>query len=150
MDSDGSTMIDFHMGCFGLGITRILQATVEALSTETGIRWPSLIAPHQIYIIPKKDGSRGEDYMTAAESLSDTLTQMHHLRGEVVIDDRMNLTIGRRQVDADRLGYPHTIILGVKALESPAQYEVVKTATRETTFMSLEQLMSFADQIQTI
>lgn len=150
MGSDGSSMIEFHMGCFGLGMTRILQATIEALSTETGIRWPSLIAPHQIYIIPKKDGSRSEDYLAAAEALSDTLTQRHHLRGEVVIDDRMNLTIGRRQVDADRLGYPYTIILGVKALESPAQYEVVETDTRETTFMSLDEVMSFADQIQTL
>ena len=52
--------------------------------------------------------------MIAAEALSDSFTQRRHLRGEVVIDDRMNLTIGRRQVDADRLGYPYTIILGVK------------------------------------
>ncbi|GFO18882.1 proline--tRNA ligase [Plakobranchus ocellatus] len=150
MDSDGSTMIDFQMGCFGLGITRILQASVEALSTETGLRWPGLIAPHQIYIIPKKDGSHSDDYLALAETLSDTLTRKHHLRGEVVIDDRMNLTIGRRQVDADRLGYPYMIILGVKALESPAQYEVVDTASKETTFMSLDQLMSFTDKLETI
>lgn len=52
--------------------------------------------------------------MAKAESLSDLFTQQPHLRGEVVIDDRMTLTIGRRQIDADRLGYPYIVILGVK------------------------------------
>lgn len=52
--------------------------------------------------------------MAAAESLSDSFTQRSHLRGEVIIDDRMSMTIGRRQVDADRLGYPYIVILGVK------------------------------------
>ena len=42
------------MGCYGLGVSRILQASVEVLSTEEEITWPSLIAPHQICIIPQQ------------------------------------------------------------------------------------------------
>ncbi|CAL1546346.1 unnamed protein product [Lymnaea stagnalis] len=149
-DQDGISAIDYNMGCFGLGMTRILQASLETLSTENSLRWPKLIAPHQIYIIPKKDGPRGDEYLANAEALSDALTQRPHLRGEVVIDDRMSLTIGRRNVDGDRLGYPYIVILGVKALESPAQFEVIDVNRGETTFMSTDQLMTFADSIETI
>ncbi|BFZ16805.1 hypothetical protein BsWGS_19843 [Bradybaena similaris] len=140
----------YSMGCYGLGLTRIIQSTIEVLSTENSLRWPKLIAPHQIYIIPKKDGPRGSEYLAAAESLSDSFTERSHLRGEVIIDDRMSMTIGRRQIDADRLGYPYIVILGVKALESPALYEVIDTAKGETTFMSKDQVMALADTIETI
>ena len=42
------------MGCFGIGTTRLLAAAVENLSHSEEIRWPRLIAPHQICIIPQK------------------------------------------------------------------------------------------------
>ena len=42
------------MGCYGLGVSRILQASVEVLSTDQKIRWPSLIAPYQVCIIRQK------------------------------------------------------------------------------------------------
>ena len=42
------------MGCYGLGVTRILAASIEVLSTEQEIQWPSLIAPYQVYVIPPK------------------------------------------------------------------------------------------------
>ena len=42
------------MGCFGIGTTRLLAASIEVLSTESEIRWPRLIAPYQVSIIPQK------------------------------------------------------------------------------------------------
>ncbi len=42
------------MGCYGIGTTRLLAAVIEVLSTNDEIRWPKLIAPHQICIIPQK------------------------------------------------------------------------------------------------
>ncbi|KAH9523430.1 prolyl-tRNA synthetase [Bulinus truncatus] len=148
--SQDSSIKEYSMGCFGLGMTRILQAAVEILSTENSLRWPKLLAPYQIYIIPKKDGTRGDEYLARAEEISDALTQRRHLKGEVVIDDRMSMTIGRRNLDADRMGYPYVVIIGVKALEDPAEYEVIETSKGETTFMSFDQLMSFADTVETI
>jgi prolyl-tRNA synthetase len=44
------------MGCYGLGVSRILQASVEVLSKDENIRWPSLIAPFQVCIIPQMVG----------------------------------------------------------------------------------------------
>lgn len=43
-----------EMGCYGLGVSRILQASVEVLSDGKHIRWPRMIAPYQIVIIPQK------------------------------------------------------------------------------------------------
>lgn len=43
-----------QMGCYGLGVTRILQAGIEVLSDDTRIQWPRLLAPYQICIIPQK------------------------------------------------------------------------------------------------
>jgi prolyl-tRNA synthetase len=45
-----------EMGCYGLGVTRILAAVVEVLSEGNRIRWPKLMAPYQICIIPQKVG----------------------------------------------------------------------------------------------
>ncbi|XP_012941867.1 probable proline--tRNA ligase, mitochondrial [Aplysia californica] len=147
---DGSSMVEYEMGCYGLGMTRILQASLESLSTDASLRWPRLLAPYQLCIIPKKDRTHGEEYLRLAESLSDQLTSHPHLRSEVIIDDRMSLTIGRRQVDADRLGCPYTLVLAGKALESSPQYEVIDNYTGETSFLSWEQLSDFVDKIVTV
>lgn len=61
-----------------------------------------------------QDGTRADEYLARAEEISDAFTQQSHLQGEVIIDDRMSMTIGRRQVDADRLGYPYIVVVGVK------------------------------------
>nr|KAG5710319.1 hypothetical protein BaRGS_009035 [Batillaria attramentaria] len=105
-----------HMGCYGLGVTRVLQATVEVLSTERQLRWPAVIAPYQVCIIPQMEGFEEELYFQLAEEISDQLSELPGLRGEVVIDDRTQFTIGRRQYEASRLGYPYILILGKKVL----------------------------------
>lgn len=140
-----------NMGCFGLGTTRIMQAALEVLSSETNLRWPSIIAPYQVCIIPKKDGTRADEYMALAEKVSDALTMRPHLRKEVVIDNRMTLSIGRRQVDCERLGYPFILIVGKKALEeTPAQYELIDTHNGSTMFLSFDQLCDYMDNVETI
>ena len=43
-----------QMGCYGIGVTRLLAASIEALSLDDEIRWPEKIAPYLLYIIPQK------------------------------------------------------------------------------------------------
>nr|XP_013817232.1 PREDICTED: probable proline--tRNA ligase, mitochondrial [Apteryx mantelli mantelli] len=64
-----------EMGCYGLGVTRILAAAVEVLSTEDSIRWPSLIAPYQVCFIPPKKGSKEEKGAVLMEHLYDDLAE---------------------------------------------------------------------------
>lgn len=109
------------MGCYGIGITRVIAAALEVLSTEQELRWPKLLAPYDVCVIGPKQGSKEQ---ATAEHLENELLQ--HLKQicgaeEVLHDERKELTIGKRLLDAKRLGHPLTIVIGGKAVqqESP-------------------------------
>ncbi|KAF7280653.1 hypothetical protein GWI33_005620 [Rhynchophorus ferrugineus] len=115
-----------QMGSYGIGISRIIAASLECLSTEQELRWPDVLAPYNVIIIPPKHGSK--EY-----SFADTLTQQLYinletslpfLKDNVLVDDRTSLTIGRRFLDARRTGYRFIIILNKKCMESPPLYEL--------------------------
>ncbi|PVD23952.1 hypothetical protein C0Q70_17228 [Pomacea canaliculata] len=139
-----------HMGCFGLGVTRILQAGLEVLSSDSHLRWPSLLAPYQVCIIPQKEGFEAEIYAELADDLSDQLTQLPALHGEVVIDDRTQLSIGHRVYDALQIGYPYIVILGKKARGNPCIVEVQNTISGERNFLSRDQLWDLMSSVVTL
>ncbi|XP_030647764.1 putative proline--tRNA ligase, mitochondrial [Chanos chanos] len=140
-----------EMGCFGLGVTRILAASVEVLSTEDAIRWPGLLAPYQVCIQPPKKGSKTHSATHLAEELAQSLGDcLPNLRGEVVLDDRTQLTIGKRLKDASRLGYPYVVVVGQKAMEEQPLFEVLCQGTGETMFLSKEALVDLLSQVETV
>lgn len=143
-------IIPSQMGCFGLGVTRILQAGIEVLSLDRQIRWPKLIAPYQLCIIPQKEGYQSKETMDLAMALSDQIINMPNLNGEVVIDDRLHMTIGKRLYEAKRIGYPHIVIVGKRALESPPQFEVILPEWQECQFMSVDCLCQILSGVKTI
>ncbi|KAJ8703842.1 hypothetical protein PYW07_013136 [Mythimna separata] len=112
------------MSCYGIGVTRLLAASLEALSSEKSLRWPAAIAPYSVIIIGPKEGSKEwqSHGVDAIHRLYDRLSQTHE--DDVIIDDRHHLTIGKRLMMADRMGYPHIVVIGKASLESPARYEV--------------------------
>ena len=90
------------MGCYGIGISRILAASLEVLSTENEIKWPTLLAPYDICIIGPKQGSKEQ---TAAEQVENQLCeQISKIYGQddVIHDDRKYMTIGKRLMEAKR------------------------------------------------
>ncbi|KAM4872286.1 putative proline--tRNA ligase, mitochondrial [Thomomys bottae] len=128
-----------EMGCYGLGVTRILAAAIEVFSTEDSIRWPSLLAPYQVCLIPPKRGSKEAEAAELTGCLYDHITgAVPQLHREVVLDDRTHLTIGNRLKDANKLGYPFVIITGKRALEDPAHFEVWCQNTGEVFFLTQE------------
>ncbi|XP_042190914.1 probable proline--tRNA ligase, mitochondrial [Callorhinchus milii] len=140
-----------EMGCFGLGVTRILAASVEILSTEDDIRWPSLLAPYQVCIVPPKRGSKEDVTEGLSESLYDTLVDAApQLRGEVILDDRSHLTVGKRLKDAKRLGYPYVIIAGKRILEDPPVFEVCCQNVGDTLFLTQEGVVDILRDVQTV
>lgn len=140
-----------EMGCFGLGVTRILAAAIEVMSTEDGICWPGLLAPYQVCVVPPKKGSKADKATNIAEELVQTLTvTLPHLRGEVVLDDRTQMTIGRRLKDASKLGYPYVVVVGQGALEEPSRFEVICQQTGATVFLSKEGLLELLGKVETI
>ncbi|XP_043556065.1 probable proline--tRNA ligase, mitochondrial [Chiloscyllium plagiosum] len=140
-----------EMGCFGLGVTRILAAAIEVLSTEDEIRWPSLLAPYQVCIIPPKKGSKEELSLGLSETLYDTLIDaVPQLHGEVLLDDRSHLTIGKRLKDASRLGYPYVVIAGKRVLENPPVFEVSCQNNRKTVFLTQEGVLDLLRNVKIV
>lgn len=140
-----------EMGCYGLGVTRILAAAIEVISTEEAIRWPGLLAPYQVCVVPPKKGSKEDQAAVLAEELLHMLEgAWPHLKGEVVLDDRTQMTIGKRLKDASRLGYPYVVVVGQGALEEPPQFEVICQQTGETLFLSKDGLLDLLGRVETI
>lgn len=115
---DDGSVKPLTMGCYGIGITRMIAASIEVLANETDIRWPTAIAPYLVCIIPPKKGSK--DFEKAEELVRDLYEQLSAvpgLRGNILVDDRSQLTIGKRMMMAKRMGYPAVVVVGAKAME---------------------------------
>ncbi|XP_071166560.1 probable proline--tRNA ligase, mitochondrial isoform X1 [Mytilus edulis] len=138
-----------QMGCYGLGVTRILQAGIEVLSENEAIRWPKIISPYQICIIPQMKGYMEDKFMELSNKLYDEIVAVPNLRGEVVIDDRTKFTVGNRLSQANRLGYPYVVVIGKSAIDEEPKYELQDIYNKTTDFLSSSQIISKLSQIKT-
>lgn len=140
-NSDGQQREDLVMGSFGLGLTRIVSAALEVLSTPNELRWPRVFAPYSVIVITPKDGSK--ESATADSLLNDlcrTLQSIDHVKDDILIDDRNHLTIGRRLAEAKLVGYPNIIVIGKTCLGHTPTYEylnVYDNLNAELTFECL-------------
>ncbi|XP_040570105.1 probable proline--tRNA ligase, mitochondrial [Lepeophtheirus salmonis] len=106
-----------EMCCFGIGLSRLLSASVEILSNESFIRWPETIAPYKVYLITPKKGSK---------EFNDAVCKVHHLyddvlkymSSDVLIDDTENKTIGAKLRYAKKIGIPLIIVFGKDSIKS--------------------------------
>jgi len=100
------------MGCYGIGVSRLMQACVEAHNEKAYYpNWPVEIAPFKICIIPAKEGSKEHEKSDKmVKYLSEMLDKQFH--DDVLVDDRNWLTIGTRIIDAKLMGIPYLVILG--------------------------------------
>jgi prolyl-tRNA synthetase len=99
------------MGCYGIGVTRTMQACVEMSCDENGIIWPMAIAPYHVEIVVMKPDQANQ--AEAAERLAGGLAEAGL---DVLIDDRAERP-GVKFNDADLIGVPIRITIGDKALE---------------------------------
>ncbi|MCX6646245.1 MAG: proline--tRNA ligase [bacterium] len=141
-ESMGATYLDENnlekpiiMGCYGIGIERIMAGAIEVNSDENGIIWPMSIAPFQVIVIPLD--KRNEQIWSKAEEIYRRLWESGV---EALIDDR-EASPGFKFKDADLFGIPIHIILGKRAIESGnAEVKVRKTGVR--TDVSIESLLA--------
>lgn len=111
LDNQGKSQ-PFVMGCYGIGVTRTVAASIEQNHDDDGIIWPVAIAPYEAVIIPANNKS--EEVMAAARKLYE---DMEDSRDEVVLDDR-NERAGIKFKDADLIGYPVRVTIGKKWQQS--------------------------------
>lgn len=100
------------MGCYGIGVTRLIASSIEQNNDKNGIIWPINIAPYQIYILPTDWAD--ENIRITAEMIYNKLSENGL---EVLLDDR-NERAGVKFMDADLLGIPLRITIGNKFLKS--------------------------------
>jgi prolyl-tRNA synthetase len=123
-DEDG-TQKPLVMGCYGIGISRVMAAVVEQYHDDGGIRWPKALAPFEVVVIlanVDEDAVRSE-----AERI---YTELRERGVEVALDDRPERA-GVKFADADLIGYPVQVIVGKKGHErGEAEFKLRATGER--------------------
>ncbi len=111
LDEQGKS-VTMAMGCYGIGVTRVVAAAIEQNHDERGIIWPEPIAPFDVSIIPI-NLQKSARVQAATEALYAELTAAGF---EVVLDDR-DARPGVKFADDELIGIPHRIVIGDKGLE---------------------------------
>ena len=105
--------VTIAMGCYGIGVTRIVGAAIEQNHDDRGIMWPDPLAPFDVALVPI-NMQRSEALREAAEALYEELTAQGL---EVLFDDR-DVRPGVKFADAELIGIPHRIVISDKGLEA--------------------------------
>ena len=113
------------MGCYGIGVSRIVAAVAEVCNDDNGLIWPMGIAPYQVHLICAN--VTDDTQFTLAEKVYDTLVQAGV---QVLYDDREDRA-GVKFKDADLIGVPVQIVVGKVAAEGKAEIRDRATKTSE-------------------
>lgn len=131
---DGKNVI-LEMGCYGIGVTRVVAAAIEQNHDKYGIIWPDALAPFQVAIVPM-NMHKSEEVKEAAEKLYAELTAMGV---EVLFDDRKERP-GVMFSDMELLGVPHTIIIGDRSMKE-GNFEYKNRRSGEKTAVAMADIV---------
>jgi len=130
--------LPFIMGCYGIGVGRILIAAIESLHDDKGIVWPAAIAPYQCVITPIK-------YEGEVKDLADKLHDELNAAGiDTILDDR-DARPGFKFADADLVGFPVRINIGDRGLKE-GKVELKKRTEKDAVMVSVDQVLSAVRQ----
>ena len=110
LDEQGKTQ-PFIMGCYGIGVSRILAAVAEQFQDEKGFVWPKQLAPYDVHLVPVN--TKDEAQVQLADELYGLLKSYRY---DVLYDDRAERA-GVKFADADLIGLPVRVTVGKKAAE---------------------------------
>lgn len=128
------------MGCYGIGVTRVVASAIEQNNDDKGIIWPDAIAPYQIALVPLN--------MQKSERVRDTAEQLYsQLKAagyDVLLDDR-NERPGVKFADMELMGIPHRIVIGDRGLDKGLlEYKHRRASDNED--IAIDDLMSVIQQ----
>jgi len=133
LDADGGEQY-IYMGCYGIGVSRIVAAAIEQGHDADGIIWPVPLAPFTVGLVPIS--MNDEATRETAQRLHDELEAAGL---EVLLDDRDERP-GVKFKDMDLLGLPLRVVVGPKTL-AKGQAEVRRRRTREMSLVDLDRLL---------
>lgn len=135
LDESGKAVV-MSMGCYGMGVSRLVGAVIEQNHDDRGIVWPAAIAPFTVILIPI-NAHKSEAVSHATEELYREL----ETRGiEVLLDDREGVRPGAKFADAELIGIPHRVVIGDKGLEKGA-VEYLDRREGESRDVPLDQIL---------
>ncbi|MDF3917605.1 proline--tRNA ligase [Salinicola salarius] len=127
------------MGCYGIGITRVVAAAIEQNHDTGGIIWPDAIAPFQLAIVPM-NAHKSDRVRETADRLYQELTDAGI---DVLLDDR-DLRPGVKFADQELMGIPHRLVIGDRGLDK-GELEYKGRRDSEVTMVALDELRAFLD-----
>lgn len=139
VDDGSGRSITTIMGCYGIGVSRVMGAIVEILSDDSGLVWPQNIAPAQIYL-----ARLGEDteVVKEADNLYEELTKNGI---ETIYDDR-DIRPGEKFADADLMGIPYRVVISEKTIKEN-KYELKKRTEKQAKLVNKSELLSVIKNI---
>ena len=124
------------MGCYGIGVTRVVAAAIEQNYDDKGIIWPQAIAPFEVAIVPM-NAHKSPRTLEAAEALYAELQAQGY---DVLFDDR-NERPGVKFSDLELMGIPHRIVIGEKGLDA-GTFEYKGRRDTEASNLSKDELLA--------
>ena len=137
LDENGKSVV-MPMGCYGIGVTRVVAAAIEQNYDDRGIIWPESIAPFQVALVPvniKKSPRERE----LAEKLYAELTEAGI---EVLFDDREKERLGVKLADSELLGIPHRIVIAERGMDNGV-LEYKGRGDAENTEVAMDDVVAF-------
>lgn len=121
------------MGCYGIGLNRLMGVVAEVFHDEKGILWPKAISPALVHLVSLQGGEK------EAEDLYEDLQE----KGvEVLYDDRRDSTAGEKLIDADLIGIPFRIIVSKNTLEK-GKVEIKKRGEQEASLIAGDEIIGY-------
>jgi prolyl-tRNA synthetase len=129
------------MGCYGIGVSRIVAAAIEQNHDENGIIWPAAIAPFQIALVPI-NMHKSDAVKQACEDLYSELTSAGY---DVLFMDEKKARLGSMLADIELIGIPHRLVVGDRGLEE-GKIEYRDRTQSENQHIQADQLMAFINE----
>ncbi|MES9857345.1 MAG: proline--tRNA ligase [Sedimenticola sp.] len=139
LDTSGRAQV-MTMGCYGIGVSRVVAAAIEQNHDDKGIIWPNAIAPFQVALLPMKM-SKSQRVREAVEKLYEQMTAAGI---EVLLDDR-EVRPGFMFADMELIGIPHRVVVGERSLDE-GKTEYRGRSESDNSMIDIDQILPFLQQ----
>ncbi len=126
------------MGCYGIGVSRLMGTIVEIHHDEKGIIWPSSVAPFDIHLISLKSGDEKIN-KKIKENSEKLYKELEKTGKQVLYDDRENKSAGEKFADADLIGIPYRLVVSEKTLKND-NVEIKKRNENKIKLVKIKQI----------
>ena len=123
------------MGCYGIGLSRVIGAVVEVSHDDYGIIWPVSIAPFLVHLLFLGSGKSRQDKLIMSQA-REAYGKLQDLGIEVLFDEREGIASGQKLVESDLIGIPWRVIVSEKTFKSGRKFEIKRRGRKKSEILS--------------